>query len=237
MAENSVADELSRLTQLRDAGVLTEAEFEAEKARLLAHLAAGPHAPYWRPDLPLYRVPKSRSAHRRRPSSLQVLGILVGCAIVVALIVVDVSHHGTSATAPSGPSATRRIGQVAKDGDFAFVVKSVSCGTSADAVVEGAGEQVPPATEECLVTMTVTDDTGTSQTYFSGNQYAYDSAGHQFSADATATESLISADDDTEVNPGATITAILPFQIPVNDRIARLELHDSAYSNGVTVDV
>ncbi len=165
------------------------------------------------------------------------LGILVGCAIVVALIVVDVSHHGTSATVPSGPSATRRIGQVAKDGDFAFVVKSVSCGTSADAVVEGAGEQVPPATEECLVTMTVTDDTGTSQTYFSGNQYAYDPAGHQFSADATATESLISADDDTEVHPGATINVILPFQIPVNDRITRLELHDSAYSNGVTVDV
>ena len=85
--------------------------------------------------------------------------------------------------------------------------------------------------------MTVTDDTGTSQTYFSGNQYAYDPAGHQFSADATATEALVSADDDTEVHPGATINVIFPFQIPVNDRIIRLELHDSAYSNGVTVDV
>ena len=237
MAGNPVADELSRLMQLRDAGVLTEAEFQAEKARLLAHSATGPPAPYWRPDLPLYRKPRSRSARRRPPSLRGALAVLLGCAIVVTLIVVDVSHHGTSAIVPAGPNATSRIGQVATDGDFAFEVKNVSCGTSANAVVEGAGEQVPPAAEECLVTMTVTDDTGTSQTYFSGNQYAYDPAGHQFSADATATEALVSVDDDTEVHPGATINVIFPFQIPVNDRIIRLELHDSAYSNGVTVDV
>ena len=62
MAGNPVADELSRLMQLRDAGVLTEAEFQAEKARLLAHSATGPPAPYWRPDLPLYRKPRSGRA-------------------------------------------------------------------------------------------------------------------------------------------------------------------------------
>lgn len=35
MATSSVADELMKLAQLRDAGVLTPAEFEAQKAKLL----------------------------------------------------------------------------------------------------------------------------------------------------------------------------------------------------------
>jgi hypothetical protein len=32
----SVADELTKLAQLRDAGVLSQAEFEAQKAKLLS---------------------------------------------------------------------------------------------------------------------------------------------------------------------------------------------------------
>ncbi len=235
MAENSVADELSKLNHLRDSGVLTEAEFQAEKQRLLSRPATKESAPYWRPDWTPNRRLKSRRTRKRSLSLRRVVGVTVGCAVVVAIIVVGAVHHGNSPSPSSTPSATKGIGQVAKDGDFAFVVKGVSCGAKADAVVTGAGETVPAAAQECLVRLTITDDTGTSQTYFAGNQYAFDSAGRQFSADATATESLVSANDDTELRPGVAITAILPFQIPANDTIVRLELHDSAYSGGVTV--
>ena len=34
-ASNSIADELTKLVQLKDAGVLTEEEFQAQKAKLL----------------------------------------------------------------------------------------------------------------------------------------------------------------------------------------------------------
>ena len=34
-SSNSIADELTKLVQLRDAGVLTEEEFQAQKAKLL----------------------------------------------------------------------------------------------------------------------------------------------------------------------------------------------------------
>jgi hypothetical protein len=236
MAENSAADEPSRLRWNGDSDAPTEAGSQEDRAHLTPHPAVWPPAPYWRPGWTLDGT-HAASARKRQIVARRALGLLVGCAILLAVIYVGAFHHGSTAAVPSPPSATRAIGQIAKDGDFAFVVKSVSCGPAANAVVSNNGETVPATAQECLVTMTITDDTGTSQTYFAGNQYAYDPAGRRFSADATAAESLIAVDDDTHLDPGATITAILPFQIPARDRIVRLELHDSAFSGGVTVDV
>lgn len=237
MAENSAADTPSRPRWNGDSDAPTEAGSQADHAHLTPHPAARRPAPYWRPGWTLAGTHKSVSARKRPISARRALALLVGCATLIAVIYVGAFRHGSTPTAPSPPSATRAIGQTAKDGDFSFVVKGVSCGSAANAVVEKNGETVPATAEECLVTMTITDDTGTSQTYFAGDQYAYDPAGRRFSADATAAESLIEVDDDTRVNPGETITAILPFQILARDTIARLELHDSAFSGGVTVDV
>lgn len=39
------------------------------------------------------------------------------------------------------------------------------------------------------------------------------------------------------MNPGVTITAVVPFQIPANDQLTSVQLHDSAFSDGVTVDL
>ena len=130
-----------------------------------------------------------------------------------------------------------QIGQTVKDGDFAFVVKSVSCGASAAAAVNdgGIGESVPAGAQECLVTMTVNNDKAQAQTFFDSNQYAYDAAGHQLSADTTGSIYLSGSNDATQVNPGVTITAIVTFQIPASDTITSLELHDSAFSAGVKV--
>jgi Domain of unknown function (DUF4352) len=141
--------------------------------------------------------------------------------------------------APKPTTSSTGIGHVVKDGDFAFVVKSIECGAKADAAVAGSdgfGETVPAGAQECLVTMTVTDDKGTAQTYFASNQYAYDGK-TQFSADSDATIYLSDSNDDTQVNPGITITVVVPFQIPSKDTITSLDLHDSAFSGGVTVNV
>lgn len=234
MAENSAADTPSRLGWNGDSGAPTEAGSQPDHAQLTPRPVARRPAPYWRPGWTLAGTHQSASARKSPITARRALGLLVGCATLLAVIYVAAFHHGNTA-AP--PSVRRAIGHIAKDGNFAFVVKGVSCGPAANAVVSNHGETVPATAEECLVTMTITDDTGTSQTYFAGDQYAYDPAGRRFSADATAAESLIEVDDDTLVNPGATTTAILPFQIPAKDTIVRLELHDSAFSGGVTVDV
>jgi hypothetical protein len=146
----------------------------------------------------------------------------------------------TTTLAPTTTTvAVAGIGQVAKDGDFAFVVKGVQCGASAAAAVSdgGFGETVPSGAQECLVTMTVTNDKGSAQTFFTGNQYAYDSAGHKLSADSTGSIFLSGANDDAQINPGVTITAIVPFQISTSDKITSVDLHDSMFSLGVKVDV
>ncbi len=144
-------------------------------------------------------------------------------------------HAGTT-TAPPTTQASQ-IGRTVKDGDFAFVVNGMSCGANAAAAVnpDGVGETVPAGAQECLVTMSVTDDKGSAQTFFAENQYAFDAAGHKFSADSNGAIYVSGANDDTQVNPGITISAIVPFQIPAGDQIVSLELHDSAFSGGVTV--
>jgi hypothetical protein len=151
-------------------------------------------------------------------------------------------HPATSASPPTtqpAPPTTQasQVDSTVKDGDFAFVVHDMTCGASAAAAVnpDGMGEAVPAGAQECLVTMSVTDDKGNAQTFFADNQYAYDAAGHKFSADSNGAIFMNGSNDDTQVNPGITISAIVPFQIPQGDQIVRLELHDSAFSGGVAV--
>lgn len=125
------------------------------------------------------------------------------------------------------------------DGDFAFTVRRVSCGAAAARAVSGGGfgGQVPAGARECIVTLKVTDDKTAAQTFFDSNQYAYDAAGRKFSADDKSAIYLKGDQDATHVNPGITIIAKAPFQILANDKIARLELHDSEFSGGVTVSI
>lgn len=140
---------------------------------------------------------------------------------------------------PTTTAPISQVGQTVKDGDLAFVVQGMTCGAQATAAVnaEVFGETVPAGAQECLVTMTVADDKGTSQTFFDSNQYAYDAAGRRFSADSQAAIYLTGANDDTQINPGITVTAVVPFQIPIGDTIVKLDLHDSVFSGGVTVRV
>jgi hypothetical protein len=183
-------------------------------------------------------------------------GIVIA-AVIVLVLIVALTHHssgsgGTStAQAPastqasasaSSPTPTKPgtpgMHQVARDGDFAFVVEHKSCGAASAAAVDadGMGETVPAGARECIFTIKITDDKGDAQTWFAENQYAYDKAGHRLSADDNATF-LSGENDDTQVNPGISIKVKLPFQIPESDRITRLELHDSAFSGGVTVRI
>lgn len=130
-------------------------------------------------------------------------------------------------------------GRIARDGDFAFVLEGATCGKAAARAVwaAGYGEKVPGDATECIFKIRVTDDKGEAQTFFDSNQYVYDSRGRQYSADDDASTFLKGDKDDTQVNPGITITAKVPFQFPDGINPKRLVLHDSEFSGGVTVKI
>ncbi|MHB1210564.1 MAG: DUF4352 domain-containing protein [Acidimicrobiales bacterium] len=184
-----------------------------------------------------------------KDAKAKVIFVIVAILALAIVIGSHSDHRSTPAVASSGRTSTAAarsnptvpsapgIGQVAKDGDFAFVVKSVSCGAQAAAAVNagGIGERVPTGAQECIVSMSVTNDKTQAQTFFDSNQYGYDAKGRQFSADSNGSIFLAGDQDMDQINPGITVTARVPFQIPAGDTMVKIVLHDSAYSGGVTV--
>lgn len=142
-------------------------------------------------------------------------------------------HHAKSA-ATKLPSP--HLGQVAKDGDFAFTVKSVQCGVTHVGTTT-FGEDVPGGAQWCLVSMSVENDKTSAQDFGASNQKAIDAKGRQLSADSSAIAYLPNDDSAifTTVNPGVAITVVVPYQLAATDSIAKFVLHDSAFSGGVTV--
>jgi uncharacterized protein DUF4352 len=135
---------------------------------------------------------------------------------------------------PAGHAATGR--QVTPDGNLAFQFTGITCGYAATLAVYSdpavTGTQ-PVGTTECIIRLRVTGGRGKPQTFFDWDQYAYDARGHQLPADPDNAD-LAGDKDGTRLEPGASITALVPFDIPAGDSIARLELHDSELS-GVPV--
>lgn len=177
-----------------------------------------------------------RNDHGRAHPVLGLLGLIVLGVIIAAAIAGHSNSNsggGPNTQAPSSSPTTAapaKLTNVGYDGDFKFVVTGVSCETS-----DTSGMlTIPAGTQECLVNFKISDDKDQGQEYFASNQYAFDAAGRKFSADDQAW--MISGSNDmTNVNPGVTITAVAPFQIPVGDKITRLELHDSMFSGGVEI--
>jgi hypothetical protein len=134
--------------------------------------------------------------------------------------------------APAEPAAAG-IGQPVRDGKFEFTVTSVEPG------VARVGNEFLNKTAQgqfVLVHLTVTNIGDEAQYLFGDNQYAYDSAGRRFSADSEAGIYLEeSASFINEINPGNTVEGIVVFDVPTDVTLTSLELHDSAFSGGVTV--
>ncbi len=217
-----------------------------------------PIPPAWQPQqLPGYQLPHAGmmppgqlKPPRRKLGCIGWFGI--GVAGLMALIVItsltgnsnnDSTGGGSSqASSGSGGSETAQVAsgsEVARDGDFAFQVKAIACGQAeaqavyTDPDITGT---LPPGTQECIIKLRVTDDKSVAQAFFDSNQYAYDAKGQQFSADNNGMY-LTGDKDDTQLNPGVSITALVPFNIPSGDSITRLQLHDSEFSGGVTVNL
>ncbi|MBO4208640.1 DUF4352 domain-containing protein [Micromonospora echinofusca] len=131
---------------------------------------------------------------------------------------------------------TAKIGQPARDGKFEFTVKSSKCGATkigSDLVSSKAQGQF------CLVTINVKNIGKEPQTLDGSSQKAYAADGTEYSTD---TEAGLYANQGQstffeEINPGNQVTGVFVFDVPKNVKLTKLELHDSAFSGGVTVSL
>lgn len=134
---------------------------------------------------------------------------------------------------PKEPDQTAKLGTAVRDGQFEFTVTKVQAGVAkigSDMFGEKAQGQF------VLVHVTV-ENIGDEAQYFSdSDQKVQDAKGREFSADTGA--ALYVEDNDVflnEINPGNTVKGVLVYDMPKNTRPASIELHDSAFSGGVTV--
>ena len=130
--------------------------------------------------------------------------------------------------------STRPSASSARDGKFEFIVKSSKCGvTKVGTDLLGTRAQG----QFCLVTVNVKNIGKESQMFDGSSQKAYAADGTEYSADSGA---ALYANKNAEtfvndINPGNQVTGVVVFDIPKGAKLAKLELHDSPFSGGVTV--
>lgn len=138
-------------------------------------------------------------------------------------------------TADEPPAATR-MNQPAKDGKFQFTVTKMDCSKTS------IGRS--PLTQKaqgkfCLVNVTVKNIGDEAQLFDASSQKALDAQGTTYDADGGAGIYLPDGGEAflNNINPGNQVKGTLVFDVPPTVKVTSLELHDSPFSDGVTVSV
>lgn len=198
-------------------------------------------------DQPQDQTPQTEPK-KKRPKWPWILG---GLAVVVIIIIVVVTTSGSNdqeqATNGSNgdPQQTQEqapqdqaeagIGQPVRDGNFEFTVQGIERAPT-------VGDN-PVTTEEAqgefaILTVTVENIGNEAQPLSDADQYVYDASGRQYSADSMAGLSITGNEVlFTPINPGNSVTGQLVFDVPPSTELTSAELHDSAFSDGVTVSL
>ena len=183
---------------------------------------------------------------------LSALGALVLIIVVISVATSGGSTEspdaapggGTAAPASAGASATAAesgtaprpgIGAPARDGKFEFVVRGVRPGGTTigpDVMAERAQG------EFLLVDLTVRNIGDRAQSLDISSQKVLSAQGTQYSPSTAAT---IQLDDGgvfyEQINPGNALQVTVVYDLPTGTDATQIELHDSMFSGGVTVDL
>ena len=140
---------------------------------------------------------------------------------------------GNNAAAAPAADAAAKIGQKVRDGQFEFTVTNVKKG------VNSIGDQYlnqKAQGQYVLVDVTVTNIGDKAQLLADSSQKVRDAKGREFSTDTSAGIYLQNNKVFlNEINPGNTVKGTLVFDMPKDTAPASIELHDSPFSDGVTV--
>lgn len=169
-----------------------------------------------------------------------VLGLIVGAVVIGGIFAITGGKSKTDTASASTPTAAAEaepapatIGTPVRDGDFEFVVQSVQPGQTK---IGGDILNTKAQGEFVVVTIKVTNSSNEAQSFFGSNIKARDAANREFEADSTAAIYLPDSKSLYEkLNPGNSVTGQLVFDVPAGTKLSTLELHDSAFSDGVLV--
>ena len=184
------------------------------------------------PGYPFVVAPPRRRSGRT--ALLVVVGVIAACCAggaVLALLASAALKNATSSVREAQPGLNAAV----RDGKFEFVVTSFSCGHGS----VGRFVTKKPQGQYCVAGVTVRNFSREAQTFADGYQKALSPDGAKFGAD-TAAGVVANENGDAVfnvINPGNQVDAKIVYDIPTDRQIVRLELHDSALSNGVTVTV
>jgi hypothetical protein len=179
--------------------------------------------------------------------TLGIVGALVVLIIGIALGSGSSNTSGTPASSSSTQAASRsaapsaaapRIGDKVRDGKFQFVVTKISHAKSVGDTSVGLGDTAQG--EYLILSLKVTNIGNEGQTLDDAAQYVYDSAGRKYTASSAADIDLSGPNGSgstwfQDINPGNTVHGKIAFDMPRHDAGAKVELHDSIFSGGVTV--
>jgi Domain of unknown function (DUF4352) len=137
----------------------------------------------------------------------------------------------TEAAKPSGPA----IGSSASDGKFTFAVWKINCTKK---TVNGALGSSTAQGHYCILDVSIKNTGKEAQTVFSSNMKLIDDQGREFKTDDMAQMNTGQTDLWLkEINPGNQIDGQLIFDVPADAKIVTAEMHDSAFSGGVKIDL
>lgn len=161
---------------------------------------------------------------------------VVWSALVVIVLLAGCAEVGTSGNGDSGGGETTGIGQPAADGKFTFTVHSFECGIKT--LGNNQFTRTKAKGEFCIAEMTVENTGNEAQLMDGSSQYLY-IGDKKYSADSDAifADKRAEAFFIEEINPGLTVDGIVVWDIPSGSNPDRLELHDSPFSGGVTVNL
>lgn len=192
--------------------------------------------------------PQPAIAEKKRGGCLK--GVLIAGAILAVLVAIGAAVGGgdndTTATATSSPgkpgtsekddAAPKQpgLGDVVKDGKFAFKITKVEKGLSqvGDGILASKAQG-----EFIMIHITVKNVGDEPQMFNDSDQKLIDNKDRQFDADSGAAAfSLKDANGFlNNINPGNSVKGRILFDVPKTFTLKSIELHDSMFSDGVTV--
>lgn len=179
-------------------------------------------------------APTKKKSHKLR-WFLLILLALIGIVVVMNSVKGSTTSAAPTAAAPAvaDAPAVSGVGTAVRDGKFEFTVQAVAPGVS---TVGSEYLNAKAQGEFVLVTIKVTNTSDEPQTFFGSSTKALDNAGRTMAPDSSAAIYLPDSNSFiTPINPGNSVVGTLVFDVPVGSTLASIELHDSMFSGGVTV--
>ncbi|MCG7607961.1 MULTISPECIES: DUF4352 domain-containing protein [Mycobacterium] len=189
-------------------------------------------------SFPQYAPPHAKK--RKWPAI--VIGVVAFVAVMSAFSDKDDTKQGpkpSAALAAPAPAKentpTAGLNTPVRDGKFEFVVKTVQPGLTE--IGDNPYLREKAQGQFVIVTLSVQNIGDRAQGFSPSNQKLIDTQGRSFESDSSAQIALGDSDIPVwdDINPGNAVDVSLVYDMPAGAAPARIELHDSMFSGGVTV--